>query len=455
MRLTTNLGAALLMLSSAHLIFGCSSDDKSPGKAADDDNPHVVDYECKEVVSEKDCDTSLPPVVYVHGTAASGENIAHIAQLFGSNGYCQERFVAIDYNSIGGLLGLGGGSGPNQAVMDEIDALVDKVRSETGHDKVFLMGHSQGTRHCIDYLSDPARAAKVEKYVHYSGAGTIPDGVKALSISSENDLGGAPIHPAGAEREVTFTDEDHYSLAANTASFVETWKYLFGSDPERTEIACGDETIVLEGYALTFGESQPRAGETLEIYELGAEPWARGEPLMTLTAGEDGHIGPIELKRLTAYELRNGQVGAFYLFPQRRSNYLVRGLVPSENPLIASLTTDQVARDPGHSAIVFRALSGAMRKDLGHSLKIDGEEVLTDDNAGRETITAVLFVYDDGVDQRSTHRNPWTLPIPFIFATDFFIDASEPRWIEIDWNGDKLYVPNLPSDSMLMSVLLP
>ena len=30
-----------------------------------------------------------------------GDNIANVAMLFGSNGYCQDRFVAVEYNSLG------------------------------------------------------------------------------------------------------------------------------------------------------------------------------------------------------------------------------------------------------------------------------------------------------------------------------------------------------------------
>lgn len=443
-------GLMVVGLGGGYLLGGCGGSDDEEKV-----NPHLMDYECTEVVSDADCDTSLPPVVYVHGTAASGENISHMAQLFGSNGYCQDRFVAIDYNSLNIVLSGGGNGEPDPVVMEKIDTLIDEVLDETGMDKVFLMGHSQGTSHCIDYLSDPEHAAKVEKYINYSGGGTIPDGVKALSISSENDLGGGPNHPEGAEQEVTFTDEDHYSLAANTASFVESWKYLFGSAPERTEIVCGDEMITLEGYALSFGESMPQTGNALEIYELGSEPWKRGEPLMTVTPEDDGHLGPFELKRMTAYELRDEGTGAFYLFPQKRSNRLVRGLVPSTNPLVSAFTTDLVARGPAQSAVVFRAMNGAFRKDLGQSLKIDGEEILTDETAGRSTTTAVLFAYDDMSDQESNLGSIWTLPIPFIFATDFFIDAAEPRWVEVDWNGDKIYIPNLPSDDYLMSVILP
>jgi len=96
---------------------------------------------CAVEVREADCDKSQRPIVFVHGTYGSGDNIANLALLFGSNGFCQDRFVAVEYNSLGGN------------PQGKLDGLIDKVLADTGRDKVELMGHSQGTRHCYDYLS--------------------------------------------------------------------------------------------------------------------------------------------------------------------------------------------------------------------------------------------------------------------------------------------------------------
>jgi hypothetical protein len=55
--------------------------------------------------------------VFVHGTYGSGDNIGNVALLFGSNGYCQDRFVAVEYNSLGGspLADLDNDGVPNHA----------------------------------------------------------------------------------------------------------------------------------------------------------------------------------------------------------------------------------------------------------------------------------------------------------------------------------------------------
>ena len=55
---------------------------------------------CPVVVSAADCDTTQRPIVFVHGTYSSGGDIEHMAALLGSNGFCQDHIVAIDYDSV-------------------------------------------------------------------------------------------------------------------------------------------------------------------------------------------------------------------------------------------------------------------------------------------------------------------------------------------------------------------
>ena len=121
-----------------------------------------ANIECPVVVADADCDRSQRPFVFVHGTFGSGDNFAHVARLLGSNGFCQDRIIAIDYNSLGEMPGTNG----------QLDAAIDAVLAATGFTQVDLAGHSQGTAHCGAYLSDPAHAAKVAHYINFSGSPT-------------------------------------------------------------------------------------------------------------------------------------------------------------------------------------------------------------------------------------------------------------------------------------------
>ncbi len=130
------------------------------------------------IVADADCDTGKAPFVFVHGTYGSMDNIANVAMLFGSNGYCQDRFVAVNYNSLG--------ENPDA----ELDQLVDRMIAETGHSQVVLAGHSQGTMHAATYMSAPERAQKISHYVNYSGVTEAPSPIRTLAVSSDNDMTG-------------------------------------------------------------------------------------------------------------------------------------------------------------------------------------------------------------------------------------------------------------------------
>jgi pimeloyl-ACP methyl ester carboxylesterase len=402
--------------------------------------------ECSVVVSDADCDDSLRPFVFVHGTYGSGDNIAHVASLFGSNGYCQDRFVTIEYNSVSAP------TDPAASPIEPLDALVDDILARTGADQVELAGHSQGTRWATEYLAKPERAAKVAHYINYSGTTPVPNDVKTLSLSSENDIDQKVRHSPGSDvKEVTFKDEDHFAVASSTHAFIETWKFLYGKDPKYTEIQCGDEEVTIEGISEAFADNAPLAGKA-EIYELPDEP--RGKPKNAITSAADakGHFGPIKLKRNVAYELKGydaaGElIGYQYFTPFKRSNRLVRLLVPSGNQLVAGATSDNFKRTEKQMAIVVRYAPGAFRQDLGDELLIDGKQVLTPDNAGKTQMVVGLFVYD--ANENSATDLGASFSAPFVVGTDVFIDATTPRYVEFEFKGQKAKVANWPARDAL------
>ena len=58
------------------------------------------------------------------------------------------------------------------------------------------------------------------------------------------------------------------------------------------------------------------------------------------------------------------------------------------NAAIAGASTNRVVRSANHVGLVARYVAGALRKDWGNSLKIDGKEVLTAENAPRRELGA-------------------------------------------------------------------
>ena len=446
---------ALLLPLPFVLASACGSDDDSNSGGA---------LACPIVVADADCDQTQRPFVFVHGTFGSGDNFAHVARLLGSNGFCQDRIIAVEYNSLGDAPGTNG----------QLDAAIDEVLAATGFTQVDLAGHSQGTRHCGEYLNgDPAHRAKVAHYVNFSGSPDVGD-VETLSVSSERDLGDTPHHATGSN-VTTFTliDEDHFAVAASTRSFVELYRYLRGEDPQYTEVQCGERMVTIEGIAESFADNVPNRG-TIEVREVGDTPRAAEAPLHTLTPDTAGHFGPIELKRDAFYELKgfdeDGNVVGYQYFTQfKRSNRLVRLLSPSPSPLIAGASTDLVVRGPGHTALIGRWDGGGFRQDLGASLTIDGMEVLTSENAGEEALTTPaldggvvgFFMYD--ADTNGETDLGLVDSAPFLSFTDVFMDASEPRFIEVSFTAGSedetivdqtVKIPNWPSDGALILVML-
>lgn len=409
--------------------------------------------DCDVIVADADCDTSLRPIVFIHGTFGSATEISNTAQLFGSNGYCQERFVAVEYNSLGG------------SPATQLAELIDQVLADTGFDQVDLAGHSQGTGHACAYLSDPDNAAKVAHYLNISG-GCNGNGVPTLSLSSENDLRGGPVHSSGAEVEqVTLEMEDHVALSGSKESFIAMWKYLMGSDPEYTTIQCGEDPITIDGKSVTFGDNVPRPGSMLEVFEIDAldSPRERGTPAMTIVTDEQGHFNA-QLKRNVRYEFRAVEAdgtlaGYLYYGPFKRSNYLMRFLGEADSALIRMSSSDNIVRGPDHAAMVVRYVAGALRKDWDNSLQIDGVEILTEENAGKSANVVGMFMYDDN-ENGETDLGAVFGPMSFLVGTDVFMDATTPRWMQLQWTNEEgattvLEIPNWPSEDARISVVLP
>lgn len=417
---------------------------------------------CPAVVPDAACDRGQRPIVFVHGTFGSGDNFAHVARLLGSNGFCQDRIVAIEYNSLGDMPGTNG----------QLDAAIDAILAQTGFTQVDLAGHSQGTRHCGLYLADPARAAKVAHYVNFSGSPDVGS-VPTLSISSENDIRDMPHHATGSNvTTVTLRDEDHFAVAASTRAFVELYRYLRGEEPRYTEVQCGEEMVAVEGITESFADNVPNRG-TIEVREVTDTPRGAGEPVLVLTPDERGRFGPVHLKRDAPYEFKGFDdqgrlVGYQYFTPFKRSNRLVRVLSPSPNPVIAGASTGRIVRGPGHAALIARWYGGGFRQDLGASLTIDGAEVLTGENAGLEAMAGAaldggvvgLFMYDADTDRRTDLG--LVTSAPFLAFTDVFLDAAVPRFLEVRFTagrgdpsvvGQRLRIPNWPSSEALILVV--
>jgi len=114
--------------------------------------------------------------------------------------------------------------------------------------------------------------------------------------------------------------------------------------------------------------------------------------------------------------------------------------------------------------LVARYVAGALRKDWGNSLRIDGQEVLTAVNAPRreqpnESSVIGSFMYDANQNEKSDLGAVFG-PSSFLVGTDVFMDARAPRWMRIEWTNEEnrsivMKVANWPSERNLASINLP
>jgi pimeloyl-ACP methyl ester carboxylesterase len=516
--------------------------------------PVAVD-DCPVVVKAADCDRSLRPMVFVHGTYSSGTDFAHMAALLGSNGYCQDQLVAIDYDSVavssspstGGVDSPGVDcTAPNMpAGCGMIDAAVNALLQKFPQFKqVDLAGHSQGTFHCGNYLA--AHPDKIAHYINFSG---VPDvgAVPTLSLSSLRDLelpgfppphhatgnsicafmetpdgGSEPVVPEGGATDAgdddsgsgeagsgeagaddagpteagsteagtpdggpacnvvqyTLINQDHFAVAASKDSFVQVYKYLTGKDPKYTDIQCGDDPVTVEGVAETFADNVPMNGK-VDIREVGSTPQDMSAAAMTVMGDATGHFGPVQLKRnvqyvFQGYDQTGKLVGWQYFTPFRRDNHLVRLLSPASSSdgspvggLVASQSTNHVVSSPSTVVVIARWAQGGFRQDLGASLKVNGAEVLTSQNAGLGAAMnsslqggiAALFMEDANKNGQSDLGLPYVTT--FIAFTDVFMDATKPAFIDMTFTAGSedpvtanvpVVVDNYPSSQGLVEV---
>lgn len=448
--------------------------DASRSDAATDELPEG----CEVLVNDSDCDKTLRPIVFVHGTVANGDSFAHPALILASNGYCPDRIRGIEYHSLvaadAGVVdtdaGLSEAGRPATFVLDraeayrraaaDIDRAIEELRRETGFDKVDLAGHSQGSGHGSTYAG--MNADKVAHYIHLAGAQlpADPGGVPTLCLSS---IGDRPV-TCGTTKNVTFQDNtlDHSAVASATEAAIEMYKFLNdGKEPQYKEIQCGSP-ILLEGRAQTFAENTILVGSKVEIYKLGDSPRERGKPEASYTIAADGKFGPFEAERGASYEFKlvpqpddtTRRVARAYYPPFKRSDRLLRFNFETKDP-VASATSALVNRGPGFSVVIPRTRQKAFLYDRD-SLKVNGREIITKANTWNEmtnhsNVTVAYYLFDKSLthpayaDGDKTSSGESIISGAFVNSADMYFSAEQPAWITVDFNGQSMKIPNWPS----------
>jgi len=282
-------------------------------------------------------ETELVPIVFVHGGAGSGAQYETQARRFSSNGYPASTVYAFEYDS-------SFATNTFAQVVARLETLVDELRAEYGVDGVYLLGHSLGTTVSNLYLSVPARAAKVAKYVGIDGASNTSTCLTTPTLSCLGIFQGTNTTGNVGNNNVRLSPQTHVQVATSAESFAAQYEFFTGEPPATTLVLPEPPGQVrISGRAVLFPQNVGPAEATLEVWEIDGRSGHRKDsiPQAVLTVAADGSWGPIAVNGQQHYEFLVVRAGFldhhFYFQPFLRSSRLVRmNLAPPGSAIVAN-----------------------------------------------------------------------------------------------------------------------
>ena len=391
------------------------------------------------------CDATRRPIVFAHGFLAAGDTFANHAMRFEANGYCLDRIVAFDWNTLD----------QDYDHAADLDAIIAAVLADTGADRVDLAGHSAGGGLGYTYLGTSEYAAKVAHYAHIGSYGqTGPAGatgeVATLNLWSEGDLIIETKGDIPGATNVKLTDADHYSVATSAESFDAIYRFFNDGEAPSTTAIQPHPARTLAGKVLTLGENLRGVGVTVDIYACDSGTGFRQNdtPIESLVTDQEGHWGPFDAAEGVAYEFHIHSDKAddrpihYYFEPFERSNpFVYLRTLPGPGSLAGMLMSSLPQPEDATTLVVFSA-SAAMFAGTD-SLTNNGFELLTADSAKPEDTLLALFLYDVN-ENGETDGEPAALfsVLPFLNGLDVHIPSGDPESVPLVFNGRALNIRN-------------
>jgi pimeloyl-ACP methyl ester carboxylesterase len=359
------------------------------------------------------------PIIFVHGFAGSAQQYESQAQRFVANGYPADRILGFDHD----------GSAFNiAAYADGVDAVIDQALEDFGVEKVYLVGHSRGTYVGADYVGDPARAAKVAKYISLDGVGCA--GVTIPCLEPNQDM---------------IPGQAHVEIATSRESFAMQYEFLLGMEPEVLDIVAQKAPVVLNGRAVRFPANTGRANTTLEVWEIDSATGHRAGdmPIATFPITEDGGWGPVTVDSRKRYEFAivpNGGGSVHHLYMQsflRDSNFVRLLSGDPDSPTRMNTNTSDA-----HSALIAMRMREWYATDVNDAtgdqtdaLNIGVKSASAGDIAPLNALQRFVGVDTIGVHIHDAAASPGDSMLsslayfsgqPFQSGVDLFMPATEP-----------------------------
>lgn len=99
------------------------------------------------------------PVIFIHGYGGSSSDVSAIKPNLVANGYAESEIYSLAFTN----------DLSNQTIAAKLSTLVDTVRTNTGADKVDLIGYSMGSLSSRYYIKSLGGDVKVEHWVSIAG----------------------------------------------------------------------------------------------------------------------------------------------------------------------------------------------------------------------------------------------------------------------------------------------
>jgi hypothetical protein len=423
----------LMLLLATTFFTSCKKDE-------DDDNNHNHNTATCN-------DSTVIPLVMLHGTLASGDTYANTVMRFTSNDYCGSRLFVFDYNgaNFGGTL--------DTAALDDF---IDEVLQTTGVTQVNLAGHSLGGGFGYQYLSNAAHAAKVQRYVHIASdvqtqSAGLSGEVLTLNIYSADDEVVAGSDIPGATN-MQLTGKDHYEVATCAEAFEAMYKFFNNNTaPATTQITTLSDNKI-SGKVLTLGENTPVTTATVKIFEVNASTGERlsSTPNHTPTIDDKGAWGPVTVTPNAYYEFEvtgpSGRSVHYYREGFKHNNPLVYlRTLPSPTSTLGSFLSSLPEDDNQSVMVVFTANQATI--DTRDSLSVNDNILSNAQFCNADATTIAFFLYDDG--DYTTELTPLGFfgSFPFLEAADLFVPTATPAPIKCRFNGRNLFMRNWKSDT--------
>lgn len=400
------------------------------------------------VQAQSPCSEKRPPVVFVHGFLGSGDNWAEHARRLEAAGWCPDRILAFDWNS----LDRGGRTD------SLLEVFIRTVLQRTGAGKVVLVAHSAGGGVCARLLSVPTRAALVSHYVHI-GSGPLaapPGGIPTLNIYSKGDLIASRATDIPGAVNLRLEEPDHLEVATCEAGFRAILDFVSpGLTPSRPGGSHRTQRWQVSGRAVVLGENTPLSGAQVDAWPYDTLTGKRltEVPAWSGQADSTGRWNGFEASDGAAYTFvlrpRQGRVVHYFLGPvrhHRRLTYL-RAL-PSSG--MAAMLLSGLPADSATAALAVFTANRAVVQGRD-TLACNGTPLSGPELTPPAKTCIALFLYDAGRDGIGTGRPMGMFTAaPFLNGADMLLPAGASRNLRLYYNGRVRVLPALPSREAVM-----